>query len=98
MNTIAADQQSIIHAYRQLYRQGLKAVNYSTPSRHVFIATLRSSFRSLPAQDFDPGRVINTLKFLHKAANIAGIEHKIVRNLLMVKYWGQPNVRSNMRK
>jgi len=98
MNAIAADQQSIIHAYRQLYRQGLKAVNYSTPSRHVFLATLRSSFRSLPAQDFDSRRIINTLNFLHKAANIAGIEHKIVRNLLMIKFWGQPNVRSNMRK
>ncbi|BCS25602.1 uncharacterized protein APUU_50313S [Aspergillus puulaauensis] len=97
MNAIAADQQSIIHAYRQLYRQGLKAVNYSTPSRHVFLATLRSSFRSLPAQDFDSRRIINTLNFLHKAANIAGIEHKIVRNLLMIKFWGQPNVRSNMR-
>ncbi|KAL4759571.1 uncharacterized protein BDW70DRAFT_78711 [Aspergillus foveolatus] len=93
-----AERQAIIHAYRQLYRHGLKAVNYSTPARHVLVQTLRSSFRTSPAQDFDSLRINNTLNFFHKAANIAGIEHKIVRNLLMIKFWDQPGrVRANLR-
>ncbi|KAL2815438.1 hypothetical protein BDW59DRAFT_153851 [Aspergillus cavernicola] len=95
--TALADRQAIVQAYRQLYRQGLKAVNYSTPSRHVLLKTLRSSFRSLPVQDFDPLRISKTLDFLHKAADIAGIEHKIMKNLLMLKYWDQPSVRTDLR-
>ncbi|KAL4913486.1 hypothetical protein BDW62DRAFT_192475 [Aspergillus aurantiobrunneus] len=96
-STAFADRQTIIHAYRQLYRQGLQAINYSTPSRHVLVRTLRSLFRSLPAQDFDSLRINNTLNFLHKASDVAGIEHKILRNLLMIKYWDQPNVKTNLR-
>ncbi|KAL2872219.1 uncharacterized protein BJX67DRAFT_102522 [Aspergillus lucknowensis] len=91
------DRQAVVHAYRQLYRQGLRAVNYSTPSRHVLLQTLRSSFRALPARDFDSLRISNTLDFLRKAADTAGIEHKIVRNLLMLKFWDQPSLRTDIR-
>ncbi|KAL4930037.1 uncharacterized protein BDV17DRAFT_290025 [Aspergillus undulatus] len=97
MATAPARRQAIVQAYRHLYRQGLKAINYSTPSRHVLVRTLRSSFRSSPAQDFDPVRITNTLTFLDSAANISGIEHKIVKNLLMLKYWDQPGVKGNFR-
>ncbi|KKK15070.1 hypothetical protein P175DRAFT_0521547 [Aspergillus ochraceoroseus IBT 24754] len=91
------DRQAIVHAYRHLYRQGLKAINYSTPSRYLLLQTLRSSFRSSPAQDFNQFRITNTLQFLRKAADVSGIEHKIVRNLLQIKYWEQPNVRNDLR-
>ncbi|KAL4905689.1 hypothetical protein BDW74DRAFT_151804 [Aspergillus multicolor] len=86
-----ADRKAIVRAYRQLYRQGLKAINYSTPARHVLLKTLRSSFRTSPAQDFDSLRIANTLGFLRKAADVSGIEHKIVRNTLIAKYWEQPS-------
>ncbi|RDW76218.1 uncharacterized protein DSM5745_06210 [Aspergillus mulundensis] len=94
-----ADRQTIIHAYRQLYRQGLKAINYSTPARHVLLKTLRSSFRTSPARDFDSLRIANTLRFLLKAANVSGVEHKIVRNTLITKYWEQPSgVKTTLRQ
>ncbi|KAL4801230.1 hypothetical protein BDV18DRAFT_86968 [Aspergillus unguis] len=92
-----ADRQAIVQAYRQLYRQGLKAINYSTPSRHLLIQTLRSSFRSAPTQDFNPSRIANTVDFLRKATEFNGIEHKVVRNLLMQKFWDQPRTRGNLR-
>ncbi|KAI9370936.1 hypothetical protein BJX61DRAFT_544142 [Aspergillus egyptiacus] len=97
MSGALADKQAVVYAYRHLYRQGLKAVNYSAPSRHLLLQTLRSSFRSLPPQEFDPVRISKTLNFLQKAAETTGIEHKIVRNLLMLKYWDQYNKRTDFR-
>lgn len=95
--TKAVDQQAIIHAYRHLYRQGLKVVNYSTPSRHVLLRILRSSFRSASREDFDPERISNTLRFLQRASESTGLEHKIVKNLIMVRYWEQSQVKKDVR-
>ncbi|KAL1853870.1 hypothetical protein Plec18170_005262 [Paecilomyces lecythidis] len=97
LKTAAVDQQAIVLAYRHLYRQGLKAVNYSTPARHVLRRILRSSFRSASRDEFDPNRVVNTLQFLERAANSRGLEHKIVKNLIMVRYWEQPQVKKDAR-
>ncbi|GFF41502.1 DUF1763-domain-containing protein [Aspergillus lentulus] len=91
------EQRAVIHAYRHLYRQGLKLINYSAPSRHVLLRTLRSAFRSSPARDFDPKKVANTLRFLQRASDVAGLEHKIVKNLLMVRYWEQPQVKKDVK-
>ncbi|KAF7595741.1 hypothetical protein BBP40_004872 [Aspergillus hancockii] len=91
------NQRGVIQAYRNLYRQGLKVINYSTPSRHVLLQTLRSSFRSSSSHDFDPRRIANTLHFLQRAADVAGLEHKIVKNLMMVRYWEQPQTRKDLR-
>ncbi|KAB8229271.1 hypothetical protein ETB97_000997 [Aspergillus alliaceus] len=91
------DKRAIIQAYRHLYRQGLQVINHSTPSRHVLLRILRSSFRSSSCNDFDPQRIANTLRFLQRAADVAGLEHKIVKNLLMVRYWEQPQVRKDLR-
>ncbi|PWY81777.1 DUF1763-domain-containing protein [Aspergillus heteromorphus CBS 117.55] len=93
----AADPKMVINAYRHLYRQGLKAVNYSTPARHVLQNTLRSSFRSSSLEELNPQRIANTLRFLQRAADVAGLEHKIVRNLMVIKYWEQPHVRKDYR-
>ncbi|KAL2002480.1 hypothetical protein VTN02DRAFT_6702 [Thermoascus thermophilus] len=95
--TKAVDQRALIHAYRHLYRQGLKVVNYSTPSRHVLLQILRSSFRSGSREDFDPERISNTLRFLQRASESTGLEHKIVKNLIMVRYWEQPHVKKDVR-
>ncbi|KAE8307107.1 DUF1763-domain-containing protein [Aspergillus transmontanensis] len=98
MSSVAhADQRAVIQAYRHLYRQGLRVINYSTPSRHVLLRTLRSSFRSSSHHDFEPHRIANTLRFLQRATDAAGVEHKIVKNLMMVRYWEQPQVRKDLR-
>ncbi|KAA8652243.1 uncharacterized protein ATNIH1004_001147 [Aspergillus tanneri] len=97
IRTPLADHQAILHAYRHLYRQGLKVVNYSTPSRHVLLHTLRSSFRSGSPQDFDPQKIANTLRFLQRARDVAGMEHKIVKNILIARYWEQPILNKEFR-
>lgn len=92
------DSTAVIHAYRHLYRQGLKVVNYSTPSRHVLLENLRSSFRTGTREQFEPQKIANTLQFLKRASDVAGLEHKIVRNLLIVHYWEQPRMKKEYRK
>lgn len=92
-----ADRRAVVSAYRRLYRQGLKVINYSTPSRYVLLKILRSSFRASPIEAFDMGKIENTLRFLQRATVMLGIEHKIVRNLLMVRYWEQPLMRKDHR-
>ncbi|RMJ28210.1 Pfam:DUF1763 [Aspergillus sp. HF37] len=91
------DQRAVVSAYRNLYRQSLRAVRYSTPARHVLVRTLRSAFRSTPPKEFDPSKVSNTLRFLERAADVTGIEHKIVKKLVMVRYWQQPQVNKDFR-
>lgn len=84
------NHQEIVHAYRHLYRQGLKAIRYATPSRHVLRTTLRTSFRASPPAEFDPARIANTLRFLERAADMTGLEHRILKNLLFSRYWELP--------
>lgn len=97
LDTAMRDPQAVVHAYRHFYRQGLKAIHYSTPSRHILVKTLRSSFRSSPPDDFNPQRVSNTLRFLQRATDVAGIEHKILKNLMITRYWEQPHTMKNAR-
>lgn len=87
----------VVHAYRSLYRQGLKAIRYSTPARHVLRSTLRSSFRSSPREEFDQSRIDNTLAFMQRAAEFKGLEHRILRNLLMTRYWETPGINKDSR-
>jgi len=89
--------QAVVHAYRHLYRQGLRTIRHATPSRHVLLTTLRTSFRSAPREEFDPSKIANTLRFLERAADATGFEHKIVKNLLFARYWELPNVAKESR-
>ncbi|RAH66205.1 DUF1763-domain-containing protein [Aspergillus aculeatinus CBS 121060] len=91
------DSQAVVDTYRQLYRHGLKAVNHSTPARYVLLHTLRSSFRSSPPESLDQKRVANTIQFLQRAAEAAGLEHKIVKNMMIMKYWQNPQIRRELR-
>lgn len=85
-----AGPQTVPHAYRHLYRKGLQAIRYAKPQRYVLRDIIRSAFRSSPASDFDPDKVARTLQFLQHAADCTGFEHRIVKNLLMVRYWERP--------
>lgn len=93
----AVSNQAIVHAYRHLYRQGLKVIRYSTPGRHVLRSILQTSFRSAPREEFNPSRIANTLRFLERAAAVTGYEHKIVKNLLFARYWELPQIAKESR-
>ena len=85
--------EEIIHAYRHLYRGLLRAVQYSKPARFVARDQLRAAFREQPAPPHDPRAVKRTLLFLDAAAMEAGLEHKILQNLLRTAHARQKDVR-----
>lgn len=78
----------IVHAYRHLLRQSLRAIRFAKPARYQLIDRLRLAFRKGTAADFNPERIDNTLEFLRYAEAENGLEHKIVKNLLYV-WWNQ---------
>jgi len=78
---------AVTSAYRQLLRVSLQAVRFSTPARYQVQGILRDSFRNLPAAAFTPRKVKNTINFLEQAREHNGLEHKILRNILHVRYW-----------
>lgn len=80
-------RREIIRAYRSLYRAGLHAVQYSRPARYVLKATLEDAFRSTPADKFHARRIGNTILFLENAAKARGMEHRILKNLIHVRWW-----------
>lgn len=77
--------QEVIHAYRHLYRGLLRAVQYSTPGRYTARDQLRKAFRE-PSATLDKAGVKRTIWFLKAAQKEAGMEHRILRNLLMVAW------------
>jgi len=80
--------EAVIHAYRHLYRHGLRAVQFSKPARYTLRDRLRLAFRKSHAADLEPKRVENTLEFLQYATKENGLEHRIVKTLLHV-WWVQ---------
>ena len=94
-----------IKAYRQLYRQGLHAVQYAPPARHILRHQLNQAFREGRIEDFDLQKVANTILFLKCAAKEKGLEHRILKTLLHVRWWdmqlgkrrSQCVLRSNVR-
>lgn len=78
---------AIIKAYRQLYRQGLQAVQYASPARHILRHQLNQAFREGRFEDFDTQKVNNTILFLNCAAREKGLEHRILKTLLHVRWW-----------
>ncbi|KAL2195819.1 hypothetical protein P885DRAFT_39199 [Corynascus similis CBS 632.67] len=81
----AATTTELVHAYRRLLRAGLRAVQFSKPSRSTVTAKLREGFRD-PGAKFDPERIRRTVWFLNAAAQQRGLEHRIVKNLCRV-HW-----------
>lgn len=93
----APADRAVIHAYRHLFRQGLKACHYATPARYMLLQSLRKAYRSSPVEAFDATKIKNTLGFLERATEVAGMEHKIFKNLLMSRYWEQDHITREMR-
>jgi hypothetical protein len=75
----------VIHAYRHLYRHGLRAVQFSKPARYVLRDRLRVAFREETAQ-LDPTGIENTIQFFEAAQRSRGLEHKVLKNLLFVAF------------
>ncbi|EXJ59233.1 hypothetical protein A1O7_06665 [Cladophialophora yegresii CBS 114405] len=89
--TVPASRQHILQAYRDLYKTGLRAVQYSTPARYELRDILRQTFRTSAPSNLNPRRIQNTVKFLENARKYDGFEHRIVKNLLHLQYWkGRP--------
>jgi hypothetical protein len=80
-------KHELVSSYRNLYRAGLRAVQYSTPARYTLRDRIRRAYREGSAADYEPHRIANTLEFLEGARNSTGLEHHILRNLLMVWWW-----------
>jgi hypothetical protein len=81
--------QEVTHAYRHLYRGLLRAVQFSKPARYVARDQLRRAFRTEHPSSFNQEKIDRTVEFLGFAAKEAGLEHRIVRNLLHTAYWEQ---------
>ncbi|KAH7088868.1 hypothetical protein FB567DRAFT_522512 [Paraphoma chrysanthemicola] len=81
-------REAIIHAYRHLYRHGMRAVQFSKPARYTLRDRMRLAFRKGDTTDFAPAKIENTVEFLQYATRQNGLEHKIVKNLLFV-WWVQ---------
>ncbi|KAJ8118368.1 hypothetical protein OPT61_g640 [Boeremia exigua] len=79
---------AIIHAYRHVLRNSLRAIQFSKPARFTLRDRLRVAFRKGDVSDFDQQKITKTLEFLQYAAKQNGLEHKIVKNLLFV-WWNQ---------
>jgi len=80
--------QDLIYAYRHLYRGLLRAVQYSKPARFTARDQLRDAFRREDPSNFSKQKVERTIEFLRLAAAEAGLEHKLVKNLLYTE-WGR---------
>ncbi|KAH8678075.1 hypothetical protein BX600DRAFT_431379 [Xylariales sp. PMI_506] len=78
-------QLEVVHAYRNLYRHGLRAVQFSKPARYVLRDKLRVGFREKGAK-LEPVRIARTVQFLGSATKSSGLEHKVLKNLLMIHH------------
>ncbi|KAH0431732.1 hypothetical protein CcaCcLH18_06907 [Colletotrichum camelliae] len=71
--------------YRILYRNALRAVQFSVPARYVVRDQLRAAFREENAK-LDHRVCQRTNWFLQNAAQDRGLEHKILKNLTFIAY------------
>ncbi|KAI9888290.1 MAG: hypothetical protein M1814_000762 [Vezdaea aestivalis] len=78
--------QIILHAYRHLFKLSRRATRGSRRAQYVARDLLRESFRKGQPKDWDEAKIWNTLIFLREAAKETGLEHRIFKNLLSVRY------------
>ncbi|KAI1187739.1 hypothetical protein F5B17DRAFT_306115 [Nemania serpens] len=76
----------VIHAYRHLYRGLLHAVQFSKPARYTALHQLQRAFREKGAK-YDPRGITRTVLFLRAAARERGLEHQVLRNLLIIAWY-----------
>jgi hypothetical protein len=84
-------------AYRRLYKEALDAVQHSSPAKHQVRNILQRAFRSETLVSFDPIRLRNTVRFLRRARESKGLEHKILKNLCFQDYWRCRNTDPSQR-
>lgn len=77
----------VVSAYRRLLRTSLHAVRFASPAKHLIRHILRDSFRDSPAAAFNSRRIEKTIKFLEQAGEHNGFQHKILKNILHVRWW-----------
>ena len=92
---MSTSNQTLVLAYRNLYRHGLQAVQYSKPARYALRDILREAFGKSPASEFEANRIGNTILFLQNAAKSKGMEHKIVKGLIFVRWSQRKNIEYN---
>lgn len=88
------EHQLIVHSYRDLLRAALRAVHFKTPNRYQVRHILRDSFRGVAHIDgrrrdagpFVERKIKNTLAFLERARESAGVEHKVLNSILMTRW------------
>jgi hypothetical protein len=80
-----ATEPSLTHAYRHLYRNLLRAVQYSSPARYIVRDQVRQAFRD-PNGTLDPEAYKRTVWFLKAATKETGLEHKIIKNLVRMHH------------
>ncbi|KAI9808425.1 MAG: hypothetical protein M1826_004164 [Phylliscum demangeonii] len=85
----------IVRSYRDLYRQSLQAVQYACPARYVIRDRLRRAFRKGSPEDYQHDSIQRTLEFLRGATRTTGMEHRILKHLLHVRYWQARNLSVN---
>ncbi|KAI0142362.1 hypothetical protein F4776DRAFT_502790 [Hypoxylon sp. NC0597] len=85
-----------VHAYRHLYRGLLHAVQFSRPARYIARDQLRRAFREQGAK-LDPRGIARTLRFLEAATRTRGLEHNILKNLLITAYFRYYDSRRSWR-
>ncbi|KAI3341319.1 DUF1763-domain-containing protein [Ustulina deusta] len=76
----------VIHAYRHLYRGLLHAVHFSKPARFSARNQLRRAFREKGAK-YDHRGIARTIRFLDAATRERGLEHRVLKNLLMMAWY-----------
>ncbi|KAF2494105.1 DUF1763-domain-containing protein [Lophium mytilinum] len=86
----------IVHAYRHLYRHGLRAVQFSTPARYTLRDRLRLAFRTGDPLEFSQSKIDNTIEFLKGATRETGLEHRLLKSFLHVWFHqGRPRMPRN---
>ncbi|TVY48367.1 UPF0593 mitochondrial protein [Lachnellula occidentalis] len=90
-----ATHLELIHSYRHMYRALLRGVQFSKPARYVARDQLREAYRNGKPSNFDSRKIERTLVFLDGAARETGLEHKILKNLLLTRGHFTMHARSN---
>ena len=94
----AVSNAELAKAYRQLYRSGLRAIQFSKPARYVLRDQLRAAFRgqrtrltseanNAATPKFDAEAVRRTVWFFNAAAASRETEHHVVQNLLITAFF-----------
>ena len=73
--------------YRMIYRESLRAVQYAIPARYIVRRVINQEFRLRHLKEMDNVKMENTVVFLTNAADVTGLEHRVLKNLLHTLWW-----------